>query len=57
MAELIGGRPKKGCDEREIDEVWGEESRWEERRWWTGEEEEAKWIVKGEKVLELGAGG
>lgn len=51
MAEVVGGRP----GERETcrAEVFGEQG------WWVGEEEEEKeggWCVRGESVIELGAG-
>ncbi|KAF9741894.1 hypothetical protein PMIN06_007993 [Paraphaeosphaeria minitans] len=55
MAELVGGRPA-GHKKHHVDELWGEQSQWRDGEWWTGEEEEAKWRVKGETVLELGAG-
>jgi hypothetical protein len=58
MAELIGGRPKQEENgAHAVNEVWGEQSRWRDGEWWTSEEEEGKWSVKGETVLELGAGG
>ncbi|KAJ4360995.1 uncharacterized protein N0V89_001564 [Didymosphaeria variabile] len=60
MAELVGGRPGEegtGDEARnEESEVWAEESRWPAGTWWTDAEEEEKWSVKGETVLELGAG-
>ena len=58
MAELVGGRPQTDMtDERPKGEDWHENMRWEEEKWWTPAEEDPKWSVKGEKVLELGAGG
>lgn len=63
MSELVGGREHER-DEREEkrdslqeteDEAWGKRS-FEKREWWLDEEEEKKWSVKGESVLELGAG-
>jgi hypothetical protein len=57
MAELVGGRPKPEANgAHAVNEVWGEQSRWTDGEWWMGEEEEGKWSVKGETVLELGAG-
>lgn len=68
MAELLGGRPSyndngkergegRGGEGRDFDsEACGEERRWANGEWWTGREEEGKWSVRGEKVLELGAG-
>lgn len=45
MGELVGGRPGRfpGADQS--------------REWWVGEDEEHFWNVRGETVLELGAGG
>lgn len=58
MAELVAGRPKTDAtDNRPKGMDWNENMRWEEGEWWTSKEEEPKWSVKGEKVLELGAGG
>ena len=53
IAELVTGRVKEGEQKTEDDEF----TRWENGNWWTSEEEEKQWSVKGEKVLELGAGG
>lgn len=55
MAELVGGRPDEG-KRHDVSELWGEQRRWREGEWWTGVEEEGKWSVRGETVLELGAG-
>ena len=56
MAELVGGRgPSSG--EREMkSEVWGQRTFADGREWWLTPEEETQWSVKGERVLELGAG-
>ena len=57
MAELMGGRPKPDVvDVRPKDQGWHENMTWEEGQWWAPVEEEHKWSVRGEKVLELGAG-
>lgn len=48
MGELVGGRAAKGKEDEGWKDVKGE--------WWISEEEEAKWRVDGETVLELGAG-
>ncbi|KAL1600730.1 hypothetical protein SLS60_007118 [Paraconiothyrium brasiliense] len=57
LAELFGGRPSPSdYSAHEVSDVWGEESRWAAGEWWTDEEEERAWSVKGERVLELGAG-
>lgn len=53
MAELVGGRPPEGEPAR-ID-VFGNEG-WKDGAWWVGAGEEEKWRVKGESVVELGAG-
>lgn len=68
VGELVGGRPAaegNGDGEKEekengevvVKRVQEEEDKWGEGRWWLSVEEEALWRVKGEKVLELGAGG
>jgi hypothetical protein len=53
MGELVGGRPNgdEGNDMGEDDEGW------KNGEWWVDEEEEKRWSVEGETVLELGAGG
>jgi nicotinamide N-methyltransferase len=51
VGELVGGRPEyEETGDREREENLGEGG------WWMGKEEGEKWNVKGEKVLELGAG-
>jgi hypothetical protein len=56
MGECLGGRMRN--DEGGGKEIYiGDNRRWIEGEWWLSEEEEAAWSVKGEKVLELGAGG
>jgi len=45
MAELVAGAGEQNGDRG-----------WKEGKWWTDTEEEAKWSVRGETVLELGAG-
>jgi EEF1A N-terminal glycine/lysine methyltransferase len=45
--ELVGGRPS---DEQLVDDDG------QQREWWIGRDEEALWCVRGERVLELGAG-
>lgn len=62
MAELCGGRPRWGVGgggEDGMDRVLdGLEWRLAgDREWWVGEEEEGRWSVEGQRVLELGAGG
>jgi hypothetical protein len=47
MAELVGGRPEEDTDD---------EDGWKNGEWWIDGEEEKKWRVQGERVLELGAG-
>lgn len=53
MAELVGG----GLEEGQIMPVDtnGNEC-WKSRGWWLEKEEEKLWSVKGESVIELGAG-
>jgi hypothetical protein len=48
MAELVGGRPDEGAAD--------DEDGWKNGEWWVDSEEEQKWRVQGERVLELGAG-
>jgi nicotinamide N-methyltransferase len=62
VAELVGGRKEQhecdmdgdsgffGMEEKDEEEDCGKE------KWWVVREEEALWSVKGEIVLELGAG-
>lgn len=45
-----GSRIDEGCEEDN-----GEDG-WKNGEWWISREEEMKWNVKGETVLELGAG-
>ncbi|EOA90082.1 uncharacterized protein SETTUDRAFT_175219 [Exserohilum turcica Et28A] len=56
MAELVTGRLRDG-EENFLEKTpdW-EFTRWEPGQWWASEEEEKQWSVKGETVLELGAG-
>jgi predicted nicotinamide N-methyase len=49
MGELVGGRPAE-------QNVTSEEDGWKHGAWWVSGEEEQKWNVRGETVLELGAG-
>lgn len=51
MGELVGGRATEPADE-DADEDEG----WKDGEWWASAEEEEKWGVRGERVLELGAG-
>ncbi|KAF2994695.1 hypothetical protein E8E13_002518 [Curvularia kusanoi] len=53
MAEIVGGRAAP-VGERGSRE--GEGEGWEDGKWWVGPEEEEKWSVQGESVIELGAG-
>lgn len=62
VAELIAGREEdNGEGDGGVVEsseggqrAWGEG--WKRGEWWTEREEEARWNVRGQKVLELGAG-
>jgi hypothetical protein len=51
MGELAGGRPQ---DQPNADA--DEEEGWRNGEWWISAEEEKKWGVRDESVLELGAG-
>lgn len=61
MSELVGGQGKERDAQRHDHHV-SEEKGWERRsfdngkKWWLDVEEEKHWNVKGETVLELGAG-
>ncbi|TLD36914.1 hypothetical protein E2P81_ATG02696 [Venturia nashicola] len=60
MSDLVGGRDnEQDCnrDSHQVskEEAWGKR-KFEKGEWWLDEEEEKKWNVKGERVLELGAG-
>ena len=63
MGEVVGGRAAgirvegdEGKEEIEKEERWGVRSFGGEMSWWFSRTEEERWSVKGEKVLELGAG-
>ena len=53
MAELVGGAPKEG-QVVPVDTIGNE--CWKHRGWWMDKNEEKLWRVKGESVIELGAG-
>lgn len=55
MGELVGGRPNvdEASARGNADE---DENGWKNGEWWIDEEEEKQWSVRGETVLELGAG-
>jgi hypothetical protein len=57
MAELVTGRVKDGESKLVDETIYDEFTRWDKGQWWTSEEEEKRWSVEGETVLELGAGG
>ena len=53
MAELVGGKPsEEQIVQRHVD---GSEC-WKHGEWWMSTEEENLWSVRGESVIELGAG-
>jgi len=67
MAEFVGGSGREKerdgrRDSHDAQNADGEEYEWGNRRfnegqeWWLNEEEEQRWSVRGETVLELGAG-
>lgn len=49
MGELVGGRPTNQA-------IWDESEGSENGAWWVNADEEEKWSVRDETVLELGAG-
>jgi hypothetical protein len=53
VGELVSGRPREEDEGVDIDDEEG----WKNGEWWVDGEEEKCWSVKGETVLELGAGG
>lgn len=59
VGEVVAGRPgsKEGA-ESGSGKVRGqdEDEKWTEGKWWLDAEEEKLWAVRGERVLELGAG-
>jgi nicotinamide N-methyltransferase len=61
-AELVGGRKEEHGVDRDRDSGFfgmgekNEEEQWGKDEWWVDREEEKLWTVKGETVLELGAG-
>jgi hypothetical protein len=60
MGELVGGRPREDDGEEEGKGQGGGdgvEDGWRNGEWWVDGEEEKRWSVEGETVLELGAGG
>jgi hypothetical protein len=52
MGELVGGRPEEQTTVDTDDDDEG----WKNGEWWMSGEEEKKWSVRNETVLELGAG-
>jgi len=64
MGEVVGGPvagtrsegDKEEKEELEKEEQWGVRCFGGERSWWLSRTEEEGWSVKGESVLELGAG-
>lgn len=64
MGELVGGRiegircegNKEEKEKLEKEDQWGVRCFGDEGTWWLSRAEEEAWSVKGESVLELGAG-
>jgi hypothetical protein len=57
MGEIVGGRCVKDIAQvSKGEEDWGKREFNGGRSWWIDESEEEVWAVKGQKVLELGAG-
>jgi nicotinamide N-methyltransferase len=54
MGEFIGGQ--KGSKKAASDEIWGVRKFTGGRTWWLDDDEEVRWQVEGQQVLELGAG-
>ncbi|KAI8936645.1 hypothetical protein NX059_007044 [Plenodomus lindquistii] len=54
MGELVGGRTAE--TEASLSDL-AQEDCWADGEWWVDNEEEKRWAVRGETVLELGAGG
>lgn len=57
VGELVGGRATEEQAANSIEHGDGGEDGWKEGEWWVSKEEERRWSVQGETVLELGAGG
>jgi hypothetical protein len=57
MAELVSGRVEGGDLGASGEGLQEDEEGWRDDEWWTDREEEKQWSVKGETVLEMGAGG
>ena len=55
LGELVGGRGSEGKI-KPADDAWGQRSYSSGKDWWLAQEDEKKWRVKGESVIELGAG-
>ncbi|KAF1833464.1 hypothetical protein BDW02DRAFT_631214 [Decorospora gaudefroyi] len=58
MGELVTGRVGAAVDHGKngVTESDEDEEGWKNDEWWTDDEEEKRWSVEGETVLELGAG-
>lgn len=63
MGEFVGGREEERRDscnvelgEKKERDEWGTRKFADGVDWWLSDEEEKAWSVKGERVLELGAG-
>ncbi|KAF2415963.1 hypothetical protein EJ08DRAFT_703764 [Tothia fuscella] len=56
MGEFVGGREKEKGNDSDYDGVWGMRKFEGKREWWLDVDEEEMWKIRGEKVLELGAG-
>jgi hypothetical protein len=55
LGELVSGRSHEGYKKPEGDE-WGARKYVDGLDWWLDENDEKKWSVKGETVIEFGAG-
>lgn len=57
VGELVGGRATDEEAANSVEDGDGGADGWKEGEWWVSKEEEKRWSVEGETVLELGAGG
>lgn len=55
MGEVVGGRAEENAEDKAIDGD-DEDEGWKNGEWWMSREDEGRWSVQGETVLELGAG-
>lgn len=58
MGEVVGGRAEEKAEQAEDEAIAGddEDEGWKNGEWWMSRDDEGRWSVQGEAVLELGAG-